>query len=142
MDVKITADKKHRQLTAQIIGELDHHTAKYIRGNIDMAIKENNPQTLIIDFSEVTFMDSSGIGLVMGRYKIMNELSGIVMIANPPPYIRRVMQLSGIDKLCKIINHFSDHSHTDDEQNRSEIDNCESLEQCTKENAVTGGQKQ
>ena len=41
-------------------------------------------------------MDSSGIGLVMGRYKIMNEISGEVLIANPPAYIRKVMQLAGL----------------------------------------------
>lgn len=141
MDVKIIADKKHRQITAQIMGELDHHTAKYIRGDIDIAIKENNPQRLIIDFSNVTFMDSSGIGLVMGRYKIMSELSGTVMIANPPPYIRRVMQLSGIDKLCRIINHTVGQvvvDEKDEHKSESSVDS----EQCIMENAVTGGENQ
>lgn len=103
MSVKILTDKACRKITAMIYGDIDHHTAKYLRSDIDAAIHENNAQKLIIDFSNVTFMDSSGIGLVMGRYKIMNELSGEVLIANPPAYIRKVMQLAGLNKLCRII---------------------------------------
>lgn len=103
MSVRIRNDKQGRKTTATIYGDLDHHTAKYIRSEIDRAIGEHNTKTLIIDFSNVTFMDSSGIGLVMGRYKLISELSGEVQIANPPPYIRKVIQLSGINKLCRII---------------------------------------
>lgn len=108
MNVKIQTDKNSRKITASIYGDLDHHTAKYIRSGIDSAIHENNPKKLIIDFSNVTFMDSSGIGLIMGRYKIMNEISGEVLIANPPAYIRKVMQLAGLHKLCPIINTISE----------------------------------
>ena len=104
MNVKIQTDKNSRKITASIYGDLDHHTAKYIRSGIDSAIHENNPKKLIIDFSNVTFMDSSGIGLVMGRYKIMNEISGEVLIANPPAYIRKVMQLAGLHRLSRIIS--------------------------------------
>ena len=104
MAVNITIEKPNRRIIARISGDLDHHTAKYIRSDIDSAIRENNPHTLVLDFSAVSFMDSSGIGLVMGRYKIMNELSGEVLIANTPSYIRKVMTLAGLDKLCKIIS--------------------------------------
>lgn len=104
MDVKIIPDRESRRITAVIYGDIDHHTAKCIRGEIDRAVKEYNPKTLIIDFANVTFMDSSGIGLVMGRYKIMSELDGEVLTANPPPYIRRVMQLAGLHRLCRIVN--------------------------------------
>lgn len=103
MDVKITSDKENRKIIAKISGDIDHHTSKYIRNEIDCAIREGNPQTLILDFSGVSFMDSSGIGLVMGRYKIMSELSGEIIIANTPTYIRKVMQLAGINKLCRIV---------------------------------------
>ncbi|MDE6148898.1 MAG: anti-sigma factor antagonist [Ruminococcus sp.] len=108
MNVKILTDKNCRKITALIYGDLDHHTAKHIRSDIDSAIHENNPKRLIIDFSNVTFMDSSGIGLVMGRYKIMNEMSGEVLIANPPTYIRKVIQLAGLHKLCPIVTNSED----------------------------------
>lgn len=116
MGVSINADKQRRIITAKINGDLDHHTAKYIRGDIDMAIHENNPKTLILDFSAVTFMDSSGIGLVMGRYKIMNELSGEVLIANTPSYIGKVMHLAGLNKLCRIV------TLTQDDVNQREVE--------------------
>ncbi len=103
MDVKIFPDVETQTITALIYGDIDHHTSKYIRGEIDSAIKKHHPKKLIIDFANVTFMDSSGIGLLMGRYKQMSEISGEVKAANPPSYIRKVMQLSGIHKLCPII---------------------------------------
>ena len=103
MGVKITKDIDKRKITAEISGDLDHHTSKYIRSDIDLVINDSNPTTLILDFSGVTFMDSSGIGLIMGRYKLMKEKGGEVIIANAPVYIKKVIMLSGMDKLCKII---------------------------------------
>lgn len=85
-------------------GEIDHHSAKGIRAEIDRKIEEEKPSVVILDFSAVTFMDSSGIGLVMGRYKIMKENNGQVTIANAPKSIKKVMQLSGVNKIAQIIN--------------------------------------
>lgn len=121
MAVNISMDNPHRRLTAKISGDLDHHTAKYIRSDIDKSIRENNPKTLVLDFSAVTFMDSSGIGLVMGRYKIMTELSGEVLVANTPSYIRKVMTLAGLDKLCRIITIAYDNENSADSSN-TEVD--------------------
>lgn len=87
---------------AKIKGDLDHHTAKFIRGEIDRELTEKRPKRLVIDFSGVTFMDSSGIGLIMGRYKLMQDLDGEVIIASPPNYIKKVIRLAGIDKLAPI----------------------------------------
>ncbi len=85
-------------------GEIDHHCAKEMREEIDRKIDEEMPRTIILDFSAVTFMDSSGIGLVMGRYKKINETGGQVAIANPPKQIKKVMQLSGLDKIARIVS--------------------------------------
>lgn len=104
MDVKTTFAPEQRKLTAEIFGDIDHHTAANIRKEIDAEIKEHSPAVLILDFRGVTFMDSSGIGLVMGRYKLMTELGGEIFAANPPSYIRKVMQLAGLHRLCRIIN--------------------------------------
>ena len=136
MSVKILTEKSCRKITAILYGDLDHHTAKYIRSDIDSAIHENNPKKLIIDFSNVTFMDSSGIGLVMGRYKIMNEMSGEVLIANPPTYIRKVMQLAGLHKLCPIIT-FSSEDKPADEQSSENRSGCD-LEVHNKTNISEG----
>lgn len=93
MNVEIKNYPSARTLVAEICGDIDHHTAKYFRGEIDKAIRSHNPLTLILDYSQVTFMDSSGIGLVMGRYKIMSEMGGEVIVASPPAYIRKVLQV-------------------------------------------------
>lgn len=92
---------------ATIKGDLDHHTAKFIRSEIDREISSARPHRLIIDFSGVTFMDSSGIGLIMGRYKLMQDYDGEVIIASPPNYIRKVLKLAGVDKLARITDNIS-----------------------------------
>ncbi|MGN0630845.1 MAG: anti-sigma factor antagonist [Ruminococcus sp.] len=91
-------------LIALLSGELDHHTVRSVREEIDTAISENQPSRLALDFGDVTFMDSSGIGLILGRCKIMGGIGGTTAIWNPPPHIRRVMKLSGVERLAKIEN--------------------------------------
>ena len=87
---------------AKLSGDLDHHTARLMRTDIDRELAEKRPRRLVIDFSSVTFMDSSGIGLIMGRYRIMNEQGGDVIVARPPAYIKKVLRLAGVDKLSPI----------------------------------------
>ena len=70
-----------------------------MRQKIDEAVEMAYPQILIMDFGAVTFMDSSGIGLVMGRYKLMNDLRGKIAIENAPKAIGKVMRMAGIEKL-------------------------------------------
>lgn len=100
----VKTEVSEKILYAYISGELDHHTAKDIRAKIDSEIEQNQPMQTILDFSAVTFMDSSGIGLVMGRYKRMQENGGSVVVQNPPASIRKVMQLAGLDRIAAIIN--------------------------------------
>ncbi|MDR1892910.1 MAG: anti-sigma factor antagonist [Oscillospiraceae bacterium] len=89
-------------VTAYLEGELDHHSAKAIREEVDMAIFKDSPTLLVLDFRDITFMDSSGIGLIMGRYRVMSGLGGEVHVANPSPQIAKVMKLSGLDRLAQI----------------------------------------
>ncbi len=92
------------RLTAVLLGEIDHHSAKGIREKIDTAILENHPQELTLNFSQVSFMDSSGIGLVIGRFKAMQEVDGKIVIEGASQQITKVMRLSGIDRLATIKN--------------------------------------
>ena len=102
MSVKII--NEDNKVIALLSGEIDHHNAKSLRQDIDFSLRENQPEELIMDFSEVGFMDSSGIGLVMGRYKLMQEIGGNLVVRNPPPHLKKVMRLSGIDRLASICN--------------------------------------
>ena len=89
-------------LTVYLEGELDHHAAKTVRAEIDEAVEFNMPKLLILDFDRVTFMDSSGIGLVMGRYKNLKKSGSTLNLTNLPSNIYKVMKLAGIEKLAKI----------------------------------------
>lgn len=98
MSVKIEMKSKNR-IYALLDGDIDHHNAKSIREKIDEEIERNRPNLLTLDFSKVNFMDSSGIGLILGRYKLMKYLKGNIEIINTSPRVERIIKLSGLCKL-------------------------------------------
>ncbi len=89
-------------LTAVLSGEVDHHSAAEIRKAIDAAVLNNTPALLRLDFEQVSFIDSSAVGLVMGRFRLMQELGGRVQVINLTERFYRVMQLAGVEKLGSI----------------------------------------
>lgn len=95
LNIRIDED----ELFATLAGEIDHHHAKDLRETIDNVCAANLPSTLVLDFGGVSFMDSSGIGLIMGRYKLMSDLGGSVRVVNVPEHLKKVMQLAGLQKL-------------------------------------------
>lgn len=97
--MQLDFDSKNSALTAVMDGEIDHHTAKGMRERIDLAIERQAPELLIMDFRNVTFSDSSGIGLLMGRYRIMNMRGGHVLVINLSNQIKKVFSLAGLAKL-------------------------------------------
>ncbi len=86
-------------LTAKIYGEIDHHRAVSIRQKIDGQTESLRPKELHLDFSSVSFMDSSGIGLIMGRYRNISLLGGKLKVINIPKNLQKIISLSGIDSL-------------------------------------------
>ena len=97
--MQIYFENAENKLTVRLNGEIDHHSTLDIRDKIDTAVREAVPAELVLDFAGVSFMDSSGIGLVMGRYRTMQELGGRVQVINPSSGIKRVMKFAGLDKL-------------------------------------------
>ncbi len=97
MGVRISSYKN--TLTALIEGDIDHHTAKEIRETIDGYIENYDPKLLELDFSGVQFMDSSGIGLIMGRFKLMSAIKGNLKVINIPKSLERMVKLSGLNAL-------------------------------------------
>ena len=100
MSVKINVTGE--VVTAVLGGELDHHTAGEMRREIDSAVELNMPTLLILDFKDITFMDSSGIGLVMGRYRNLLKTGAELHISGTSPQIYKMMKLAGIEKLAKL----------------------------------------
>ena len=76
----VTYTARNRDLSLSLSGEIDHHTAAFLRSGIDAAFVRQKPKTLILDFSGVTFMDSSGVGLALGRYKKTKETRRFLLL--------------------------------------------------------------
>ncbi len=83
-------------------GEIDHHCAVRIRNELDDIILEERPSELVFDFSNVKFMDSSGIGLVLGRYRLLSTFGGKVVVNGASKEIARLFKMSGVDKIIEI----------------------------------------
>ncbi len=77
-------------------GEIDHHRSKELRKELDMLIETMRPRRLVLDFRNVTLMDSSGVGLVLGRYKKLKELGGTVCVKRVNRQIDAVLKVSGV----------------------------------------------
>jgi len=90
---------KEKALYIKLEGEIDHHNAQGLRDNIDKAFDPTDCRNIIFDFSAVTFMDSSGIGMIIGRYKNAKKRGGNVAIAGMTPEIARIFQISGLAKI-------------------------------------------
>ena len=86
-------------ITVWLSGELDHHAARTLREQVDSAVDRSSAKHLCLDFSGVTFMDSSGIGLIMGRYRLMLARGGTLSVVGASERLRRVMKLAGLEKL-------------------------------------------
>jgi stage II sporulation protein AA (anti-sigma F factor antagonist) len=100
--MSVTIVQAENILTAYLKGELDHHNAPEIRESIDIEADRLHPEMIVLDFGEVTFMDSSGIGLVMGRYKLASSYGGKVSVRNASSQIRKVMKIAGLERLADI----------------------------------------
>ena len=89
-------------LTASLSGEIDHHCAKEEREEIDSMLFKMKPEILVLDFSEVKFMDSSGIGLIIGRSEVAEGIGCRVQVSGLSRALLRLVRLSGIEKLRNI----------------------------------------
>lgn len=98
LNVEIKVENK--TVTAYLSGELDHHNAPAIRERIDEAVNNRQPELLVLDFGGVSFMDSSGIGLVMGRYRLVQDMNCKLYIINLSSHAYRVMRLAGLEKIA------------------------------------------
>lgn len=90
---------KDNSLIVKLNGELDHCVAEQLRYKIDVLIDQNRFDNFVFDLSDLNFMDSTGIGLIIGRYKKMKEQNINVSIINPDDNVDKILKMSGIYKL-------------------------------------------
>ena len=93
---KVTFVPGSGTLAAYLSGEIDHHAAQTLRREIDAQVDDRLPELLTLDFSGVTFMDSSGVGLILGRGRHVSALGGRLTVQNPPRAVRRMLDLAHI----------------------------------------------
>ncbi len=91
-------------LVVSVSGEIDHHSASGMRREVDNIIWNRTPTHLILDMSEVEFMDSSGLGFIMGRYALMREIGGSLSLRNPSQVVMKMLTMTGFDKKVRIMN--------------------------------------
>lgn len=90
------------KLTVRIVGEIDHHSAREIRDRVDENLQRSLPKQLVFDFRDVSFMDSSGVGLIMGRYKLVKSMGGEIILRNMNPHIGQIVKLAGLSKIVTV----------------------------------------
>lgn len=100
--MEIKWEKQDDSLTAFLFGEIDHHNAKAARERLDAMLEKEKPIYFWLDLSKVSFCDSSGLGLVMGRMKKCLALGTGMCVRNPSPAAEKILVIAGMDRILKI----------------------------------------
>ena len=98
----IKAFESEDGLVVALDGEIDHHAAKEVRESLDRMITQMRPKVLCLELSGINFMDSSGLGLVLGRYRRISESGGRMLLRNPSARTEKLLRMAGVDKLMRI----------------------------------------
>lgn len=95
-------EEEDKLLVFEITEEIDHHSAEKIRRKMDNEIERYMPKKIVFDFNQVTFMDSSGIGMLMGRYKAVRRLGGTAELINVKSSVKKIFEMCGLLKVIPI----------------------------------------
>lgn len=100
--MEIITKSADRNLLLELKGEIDHHGAKSALHEVELAVDAALPRRLVLDFAGVSFMDSSGIALILRAQQRMQLLDGSLLVCNVPPQAKRVLDAAGIGRLVAI----------------------------------------
>ena len=95
--------KEDKVLIFKLTEDVDQHTSEKIRRKMDNEIKRYIPRKVIFDFSNISFMDSAGIGMVLGRYKLVKMLDGVLEIINVNRSIKKIFDMSGVSRIINVM---------------------------------------
>jgi len=99
----ICFSRSEDELFIELIGELDHHSAKGIGEKIDFEILICRPKSVFLDFEKLDFMDSSGLGLIMGRFALVKKYGGELCVLDPSPAVMKIIRLAGMERMVTIL---------------------------------------
>ena len=97
--MQIEFQKKTSALIVQVQGEIDHDSSIELKEKIEREFQKSGSKNLIFDFEAVTFMDSSGIGMIIGRYKWILAYGGKTAVANASEKVAKIFQMAGMNKI-------------------------------------------
>jgi len=102
--VNLHVEMEHHRgiLIVRLSGELDHHTADMVRMQMDEAIQRRQCEHLVLSLKDLQFMDSSGLGVILGRYKLIKNKGGKMVVCDVNPPVYRLLEMSGLFKIMPI----------------------------------------
>ncbi|WP_096153638.1 MULTISPECIES: anti-sigma F factor antagonist [Bacillus] len=102
MSLSIDFEIKKNVLLIRLAGELDHHTAEALRAEASAIIEEHSITHILLNLEELSFMDSSGLGVILGRYKQVKNVGGEMVICSISPAVKRLFDMSGLFKIMRL----------------------------------------
>ena len=100
---QVIYEEKGETLVVRVGGEIDHHSAVAVRTGIDQTIATLRPARVLLELSAVDFMDSSGLGLIMGRFALVKQYGGTFAVLDPSPAVMKIMKLAGMERMISIL---------------------------------------
>lgn len=99
MSLQIELEYDKKALIVRLKGELDHHTAEMVKTRMEEAMKQQEVNNVILSLKELHFMDSSGLGVIIGRYKLITSKGGKMVVCDVSPAVHRLFEMSGLFKI-------------------------------------------
>ncbi len=100
----LRSNRDGQRLIVRLNGELDHYCAQSVRRELDALIADRTIRVLILDFADLQFMDSSGIGVILGRYRQLRDRGGVVGVVHMNVHISRIFHMSGMDRVIRVLD--------------------------------------
>lgn len=102
MSLSINLEVKYQVLLVRLSGELDHHTADELRTKITDILDNGHINHIVLNLQDLNFMDSSGLGVILGRYKQIKNIGGEMVVCSISPSVQRLFEMSGLFKIIRL----------------------------------------
>ncbi|GGH79228.1 stage II sporulation protein AA (anti-sigma F factor antagonist) [Pullulanibacillus pueri] len=101
MGLHIDLEVKDQVLCVRLVGELDHHSAEDLRAQVTQILDQHLIKHILLNLGELEFMDSSGLGVILGRYKQITSIGGEMVVCSISAPVKRLFEMSGMFKIIR-----------------------------------------